>query len=45
MHSLRVKFRPISLIEDVLSHWLEILLVVPSEVTAKVLDERSQSSL
>lgn len=36
MYVLRIKFNPICLIEDILGAWIDLLVVVPIEVTSVI---------
>lgn len=36
MYVLRIKFNPICLIEDILGGWIDLLVVVPIEVTSVI---------
>lgn len=38
MHVLLIKFSPFTLIEEILYDWLDLLMVVPIEATAAIVE-------
>lgn len=41
MYALKIRFHPVYAVEDILNDWIDLLIMVPVEITGKVVETGS----